>query len=224
MSWAQLGRHKRKSCAGRKLGDSLAPGPSTLSHLCPLGISARATRAPRETSPTQRTRNNFPGGGGRTLGICPRSLDHQISSRQITRSTHRLPSLRLPGSAWTRGALERPRRSGLFNLPLKGWGVRGSGASESLHLWREHLEVVLHPAAKAGAGIGRKRGSSPFGPTSAQPAGDEGSNRDYLSELGSPRQGARSRAAVSPGRQAETRAQDTSPPGSVAVTTWKEYC
>lgn len=147
-------------------------------------------RAPPER-PRQfsATRNNFPGGGGRTLGICPRSPDYQISSRQITRSTHRLPSLRLPGSAWTRGTLERPRRSGLFNLPLKGWGVRGSGASESLHLWRELLEVVLHPAAKAGAGIGRKRGSSPFGPTSAQPAGDEGSNpglpfRAGLSEVG----------------------------------------
>lgn len=149
------------------------------------GPSAPPER-PRQLSATT---NNFPGGGGCTLGICPRSPDHQISSRQITRSARRLPSLGLTGSAWTRSVLEWPRRSGLFNLPLKGWGVRTSGASENLHLWRKHLEVVLHPSAKAGAGIGRKRGSSPFCPPTAQPEGDEGSNPGLpfqagLSEVG----------------------------------------
>ena len=80
-----------------------APGPSTLSHLSAPRASMPGPSAPPER-PRQlsATTNNFPGGGGRTLGICPPSPDHQISSGQITRSTRRLPSLGLPGSAWTK--------------------------------------------------------------------------------------------------------------------------
>lgn len=135
MSWAQLGRVERKSRADRKLGDALAPGPSTLSHLCAPALLYPAARAPREAPPTPATVTNFPRGGSCTQGFCPPLPSHHL---------HPQPRVGEPTNRWLtppRVSLESEsdgiaRDVGAGDPPPKDSDVGAAGAAESPGPWQ----------------------------------------------------------------------------------------
>lgn len=226
MSWAQLCRVKRKSRAGRKLGESLAPGPSTLSCLCaPLNLCPGHARPQRGTANSPRLGTTSPG-----AVAAPRASALLLLTTSCTLSLGWAnPPIADPPPP-PRVCLERESSGTAQEVrtghpPPRGRGARAAGAAENLHLW----PTRRGSSASRSEGRGWSQGRAGLVFLRSRPPHRGGWPRCLGLSLGgrAPRGGGR---AAGLGRlpcavcRADARAQHTSLPGPGAVTTWKEYC
>lgn len=191
MSWAQLYKVKWKSRAGRKLGDSYAPGPLTCSHLCDPSPSLPWRSEPPER-PRQLTaaKTNFPRGDGRIQGACP-PPNHYLyplpSTGEPTNRVHPHPPPRRISSKWESDGMAHVFRA--VELSPKGSGVQTAGAAENPSSWQT-LRGCWASRSEGRVGVQGMLRSSHFSPC----VGQQGGLGLFFSGLGFPEIGAHSQA------------------------------
>lgn len=136
MSWAQLCRVKRKSRAGRKLGESLAPGPSTLSCLCaPLHLCPGHARPQRGTANSPRLGTTSPGAvaapGASALLLLTTSSTLSLGWANPPIADPPPP----PRVCLERESSGTAQEVRAVHPPPRGRGARAAGAAENLQLW-----------------------------------------------------------------------------------------
>lgn len=151
MSWAQINKVKWKSRAGRKLGDSHAPGPLNCSHLCDPSPSLPWRSEPPER-PRQLTaaKTNFPRGGGPSKAPALPLIATSILC--LPRANPPIVYTPIPHPAESPQSgkvMEWPTSSGLWNFPLR---VQASKPREPQRIPApgKHSGAVGRPGAKAG--------------------------------------------------------------------------